>query len=110
MRKKSIRKEIHKEMKSKYNRKSYKEPIYRMIKFNGKDIELKVYFKDGQFVAEFQLMPQTVFGTGPKITTAIDEAVKQLYAFVNRCSDSIANGIPLIPEIYDAYKYLIESN
>lgn len=106
MRKKSIRKEIHKEMKSKYNRKSYKEPIYRMIKFNGKDIELKVYFKDGQFIAEFQLMPQTVFGTGPKIKTAIDEAVRQLYAFVNRCSDSIASGIPLIPEIYEAYKYL----
>jgi len=106
VKKKSIRKEIHKEMKSKYNRKSYKEPLYRVVKFSGKDIELKVYFKGGQFIAEFQMMPQTVFGTGPKIKTAIDEAVRQLYAFVNRCSDSISNGIALVPEIYEAYKYL----
>ena len=108
MRKKSIRKEIHKEMKSKYNRKSYKEPLYRVVKFNGKDIELKIYFKDGQFVAEFPLMPNSVYGTGPKIKPAVDEAVKQLYAFVARCSESIANGIPLIPEIYEAYNFLIK--
>ena len=110
MKNKSIRKEIHKEMKSKYNRKAYKEPIYRMVQFNGKEIELKIYFKDGQFVAEFQMMPQTVYGTGPKIKVAVDEAVRQLYAFVERCSDSLANGIALIPEIEKAYKYLIEEN
>ena len=72
-----------------------------------KDV-LLTYFKEGQFIAEFTLMPQTVYGTGEKIKIATDEAVRQLSAFVDRCSDSLASGISLIPEIYNAYKYLIE--
>lgn len=108
MKKESIQKTLIKEGKKKYKRKSYKEPIYRTIRFNNKDVELKIYFKDGQFVAEFTLMPQTVYGTGEKIKVAIEEVVRQLDAFIDRCSDSLANGIALIPEIYNAYIYLIQ--
>lgn len=108
MKKNSIQQTLIKENKKKYKRKSYKEPIYRTIRFNNKDVELKIYFKDGQFVAEFTLMPQTVYGTGEKIKVAIEEVVRQLDAFIDRCSDSLANGIALIPEIYNAYIYLIQ--
>jgi hypothetical protein len=108
MTKTNIEKELLKEMKRRRTKKSYKEPLYRTVRFNKKEIELKVYFKDGQFVAEFPLMPQTVFGTGAKIKVALDDAVNQLHAFVNRCSNSLSNGIPLIADIEKAYKYLIE--
>ena len=108
MKKESIQKTLIKEGKKKHKRKSYKEPLYRTVRFNNKDVELKIYFKEGQFIAEFTLMPQTVYGTGEKIKIATDEAVRQLSAFVDRCSDSLSNGIPLIADIEKAYKYLIK--
>jgi hypothetical protein len=110
MKKETIARELYKESTTKRKKKKFKEPLYRKIRFANKDIEIKVYFKGGQFVAEWELYPTSVYGTGVKIAHALDEVAAQLEAFIGRCSESIAAGIPLIKDMQDAYNYITKED